>query len=402
MDINETNGQQKAGLHVGRFFISNIVLLGLVSLFIDMSTEMVYPLIPLFLASVGTSPAIVGVIEGIAESVAALIKVFSGWWGDKTGKAKGLAMVGYSSTLVYKILLLVSASWVGVLIARVSDRIGKGIRTAPRDALIAASGGDKKLGRSFGFHKMMDMLGSALGVLLAYIILRVGMSYRQAFVYSLIPAALGIAVIPLVKNVKASVKSGAALSLRGLRLPPQLKAYLCVVFLFTLGNSSNAFLLMRASGMGISADNVILLYLLYTASASIFAYPCGRLSDKVGRSRLLIPGYVTYGLVYLGFAFLSGGGAMIALFGIYGIYTALISGAERAFISEQSPAEFKGTVLGLYGTLQGVGLLFASLIAGSLWDLLGANAPFIFGGSLALLSAAAVAVIFGLRRKTAE
>lgn len=376
--------------------ISNIVVIGLVSLFIDMSTEMVYPLVPLFLtASLGATPALVGVIEGIAESIASLLKVLSGYIGDVRSNKKTLIFTGYSAAVVYKLLLMLSASWVGVLFARAVDRIGKGIRTAPRDALVAQSAREKALGGSFGLHKMLDMAGSAAGALLAFIFIASGVGFSSAFLWSIIPAITGIIIIFFVKEKKNGVQHGAKLSLKGLRLSGKLKAYLAVIFLFCLGNSSNAFLLLKAQEGGLTAAQVILLYLVFNVSASALSIPCGRLSDRCGRRRALVPGYALYGLVYLGFALFVDKAALIALFVVYGAYTALISGAERAFLVESSPAEYRGTVLGIYGMLQGIGLLLSSIIAGLLWDSVSSAAPFWFGGVLGLASAVAITIILG-------
>ena len=374
--------------------ISNIVLLGLVSLFVDMSTEMVYPLVPLFLtATLGATPAIVGVIEGIAESVASLLRVFSGYIGDVYHNKKRLAFVGYSGSILYKLLLLVSASWFGVLVARVADRTGKGIRTAPRDALVAQSSDAKKLGGAFGLHKMMDMAGSSLGAAFACLFVATGFGFHRAFLFSIIPGVIGLLILLAVREEKNGAASGEKLRLKGLKLDGRLKMYLAVLFLFCLGNSSNTFLLLKAQELGFSATQVILLYLLFTAAASALSIPSGKLSDRLGRSRILVPGYLIYGLVYLGFAFLSAKPAIVLLFIAYGAYTAFISGAERAFIAENSPEGLKGTVLGLYGTLQGIGLLLSSIIAGLMWDRIDSGAPFLFGGILGIASALLIGAI---------
>lgn len=374
--------------------ISNIILLGLVSLFVDMSTEMVYPLVPLFLtATLGASPAIVGIIEGIAESIASLLKVFSGYIGDVYHNKKRLAFAGYSAAVVYKIFLLLAASWPGVLVARVIDRTGKGIRTAPRDALVAQSSDGKKLGGSFGLHKMLDMAGSALGALLAFVFVATNFGFHKAFLFSIIPAVIGILIIFAIREDKSSATTGEKLSLKGLKLNGKLKAYLAVIFIFCLGNSSNTFLLLKAQERGFSASQVMLLYLIFNVSTSVLAIPFGKLSDQYGRSKILIPGYLIYGLVYLGFALLSAKPAILVLFIAYGAYTALISGAERAFIVENSPAGFKGTILGLYGMFQGIGLLLSSIIAGLMWDKINSNAPFLFGGVIGLISALMILII---------
>lgn len=374
--------------------ISNIVLLGLVSLFADMSTEMVYPLIPLYLtATLGASPAIVGVIEGIAESIASLLKVFSGYIGDVYQNKKKLAFAGYSASVVYKIMLLLAGSWPGVLAARVVDRTGKGIRTAPRDALVAQSSDVQQLGGSFGLHKMLDMAGSALGVIFAYFFIATNFGYHKAFLFSIIPAVIGIVIIFAVREDKSCISKCEKISLKGLRLDGKLKAYLAVIFVFCLGNSSNAFLLLKAQDRGFSASQVILLYLVFNVAASVLALPMGQLSDKLGRSKILVPGYLIYGCVYLGFALLSAKAAVPFLFIAYGSYTALIGGAERAFIVERAPGQLKGTVLGLYGMIQGIGLLLSSMIAGLLWEQVDSDAPFLFGGLIGIASAIMIRTI---------
>ena len=375
---------------------SNIVLIGLVSLFVDMSTEMVYPLVPLFLTTMlGATPAIVGIIEGIAESVASLLKVASGYVGDVYHNKKRLAFFGYSASILYKIFLLLSASWPGVLIARVIDRTGKGLRTAPRDALVAQSCKREKLGGSFGLHKMLDMAGSSLGALLAFIFVATGFGFQKAFLYSIIPAIVGILIIPAIREDKSPKQDDEKPGLKGVKLDGRLKLYLAVMFLFCLGNSSNTFLLLKAQEGGFSASEVILLYLIFNISASVLAIPAGKLSDRFGRSRILVPGYLIYGLVYLGFALFAAKQAIVLLFIAYGAYTAFLSGAERAFISENAPTGFKGTVLGIYGMLQGIGLLLSSMIAGVMWDKINSNAPFWFGGILGIVSAVIIEVILG-------
>ena len=381
--------------------VSNIVLLGLVSMFVDMSTEMVYPLVPLFLtATLGASPAIVGVIEGIAESIASLLKVFSGYIGDVYHNKKRLAFAGYSASVFYKIFLILSTSWFGVLVARVIDRTGKGIRTAPRDALVAQSSDGKKLGWSFGLHKMLDMAGSSLGVVFAYIFVATNFGFHKAFLFSIIPAVIGILIILAVREDKSCETPCEKLKLKGLKLDGKVKTYLAVIFVFCLGNSSNTFLLLKAQEQGFSASHVILLYLIFNVAASTLAIPSGKLSDKFGRSRILVPGYLIYGLVYLGFAFLSSKPAIVMLFIAYGAYNAFISGTERAFIAENSPTGLKGTVLGLYGMLQGIGLLLSSIIAGLMWDNINSSAPFLFGGILGIASAVIIEIILGSEQKT--
>ncbi len=371
----------------------NIVLLGLVSFFSDISSEMVYPLIPLYLTAVfGATPALIGLIEGIAESLASLLKVFSGYLTDRYQHKKPIAFSGYAMGIVYKVALLLAGSWAGVLVARMIDRIGKGIRTTPRDVMVSENARQGRAGQAFGLHKALDMAGSAIGILLAYFLLKSAtgnFDYRNVFWLSMIPAALGLLMILFIREKRAArnmqPRERFWKNLRSLN--GQLKLYLLVTFLFTLGNSSNAFLLLRAKSVGFSDTSVILLYFIYNFTAAILAIPAGRRSDKVGRKSLLVAGYFVFSLVYVGFAFAGSKAVMVALFVCYGFYTAMITGVERAFISEIAPPALKGTMLGLQSTLVGIALLPASTIAGLLWNALGASASFLFGAVMSCAAA---------------
>ena len=371
----------------------NVFFLGLVSFFADISAEMVYPIIPLYLTSTfGATPALIGIIEGIAESLASLLKVFSGYITDKYNKKKPIAFLGYTTGLIYKIALIAASSWGGILGARVIDRIGKGIRTTPRDVMVCESADSNRMGTAFGIHKALDMAGSAIGILIAYLLLSSAngaFDYKNLFLISIIPALLSLAVFPLIKEKKEQriIKEREPFWKDVKKLDGQLKLYLLVVFLFTLGNSSNAFLLLRAKSVGFNDTSVILLYFIYNITASLLAIPLGKRSDQVGRKRLLVSGYIVFALVYIGFAFAYNKTFMIALFILYGVYTAMIAGVERAFIAEISPQELKGTMLGLHSTIVGIALLPASAIAGVLWTSFGAEIPFVFGACLSLAAA---------------
>lgn len=383
--------------------VRNIVFLGLVSFFADLSSEMVYPLIPLYLTSVfGATPALVGLIEGIAESVASLLKVFSGYISDRFQRKKAIAFSGYATGLIYKIALLFAGSWAGILFARVIDRFGKGIRTAPRDVMVSESADKESMGKSFGIHKMLDMAGSALGILIAFLLMKnIGEDgYRSVFFISIIPIVLALVMFFFIheKKEKRVVENREHFWKNISKLDNRLKLYLAVTFLFTLGNSSNSFLLLRATDVGFTDSDAVLLYFIYNVTASLLAVPCGKLSDKLGRKHLLVGGYLVFSFVYFGFAICSSKWFMIAIFVVYGIFTAMTAGAERAFISEIAPPQVKGTMLGLHSTLSGIALLPASLIAGLLWDGIGAFAPFIYGAVMALVSA----VILALGLKTSK
>ena len=270
--------------------------------------------------------------------------------------------------------------------------MGKGIRTAPRDVMVSDSAESSRMGAAFGLHKALDMAGSAIGILIAYVLLssaRGAFDYRNLFLISMIPAFLSLAVFPFIKEKigKRSLKERVPFWRNMKKLPGQLKLYLLVAFLFTLGNSSNAFLLLRAKSVGFGDTSVILLYFIYNVTASLLAIPLGKRSDKVGRKRLLVSGYAVFALVYLGFAVAYNRMFMILLFVLYGIYTAMIAGVERAFIAEISPKELKGTMLGLHSTIVGIALFPASAIAGALWTAFGAAIPFLFGAGLSLAAA---------------
>jgi MFS family permease len=377
----------------------NVYFIGLVSFFADISSEMVYPLIPLYLVAVfGATPALIGLIEGIAESIASLLKVYSGYITDKYKKKKAVAFTGYATGVIYKVALILATSWTGILAARVIDRIGKGIRTAPRDVMVSDCAAKGCAGKAFGIHKALDMAGSAIGILLAFLILRSAngnYNYQQIFYLSIIPAILSLVMFAKIKEKKeVRVMKPREPFWRNInRLDGRLKLYILVAFLFTLGNSSNVFLLLRAKSLGFDDTTVILLYFIYSVSASLLAIPAGRQSDRVGRKKLLVSGYFIFAIVYFGFAFVDQKGIMVGLFVLYGVYTAMIAGVERAFISEISPPELKGTMLGLHSTVVGIALLPASTIAGIFWTAFGAPAPFVFGACLALLAAITLLVL---------
>ncbi|MCL2441231.1 MAG: MFS transporter [Treponema sp.] len=386
----------------------NVVFLGLISFFTDFSTEMVYPLIPLYLVGTfGATHILVGIIEGIAESLASLLKVYSGYLTDRFKKKKALAFSGYAAGLFYKFALIFAASWIGILGARVLDRLGKGIRTAPRDVLVSESTDKENMGKAFGLHKALDMFGAGLGILVVYLLISHSggnYDYKRLFLFSAIPAVLGLFMFFFVKEKKSGLTAAAAGTVNADTVkkekpvrPPfwknidkidgQLKLYLLVVFIFTLGNSSKAFMILKASDAGFNEVNVILLFFIYHAVAAILSVPMGKLSDKIGRKNLLVPGYIIFAVCYIGFAFAETKMAMISLFSLYGLYTAMITGVERAFVAEIAPENLKGTMLGLHSTIAGIALLPASIIAGILWTGFGSSVPFIFGASLSLLAA---------------
>jgi len=396
--------------------MKNIFFLGLISFFTDLSTEMVYPLIPLYLVGAfGATHVLVGIIEGIAESMASLLKIYSGYLTDKFKKKKIIAFWGYAAGLVYKIALLFAGSWIGILGARVIDRFGKGIRTSPRDVLVSESADKNNMGKAFGLHKALDMLGAGLGILVIYLIMlnanrrgEADYNYKFFFAISVIPAILGLLMFLFVREKKQhetdaaqtrSKKSNISFWKNIKEIDGQLKLYLLVVFIFTLGNSSKAFIILKANDAGFSELNAILLFFIYHAVAAALSIPLGKLSDKIGRKNLLVPGYIIFALCYFGFAFASSKTAMIACFVLYGIYTAMIAGVERAFVAEIAPGEIKGTMLALHSTVAGIALLPASVIAGVLWSAYGSAYPFVSGACLSLLASILLLIFMKGRKK---
>jgi MFS family permease len=380
----------------------NVIILGIASFLTDVSTEMVYPLLPLYLTSarIGASPAIVGLIEGLAESLASLLRVFSGAWSDRIQQRKPIAILGYSFSTMGKVLLFLSTTWLLVLAGRITDRFGKGIRTAPRDALIADSTPADKRGNAFGLHRAFDSAGASLGVIFAYVLfVTLKDDFSFVFLVSIIPAILGVLALFFVRE-KLAPRPATVVSkepwwknfrVRWHALDRRLKIFLVIIFIFALGNSSNEFLLLRAKNLGWDDATVILMYLTFNIVYTIVSWPAGRLSDRVGRKRLLVLGYLTYGIVYLGFA-ITTPVALWGLFAIYGIYIALTEGVEKAFVSDIAPKDLRATLIGLHATFTGIGLLPASLFAGFLWDAFGPQATFYFGGAMGAL--AAVALLF--------
>ncbi len=388
------------GLHPNVFF------LGIVSLLTDMSSEMIFTLLPLFLSNVlGAAPAVIGLVGGLSDSTDAVFRIFSGWLSDRVGKRKLLTLIGYGLSTVAKPFMYLAGSWGAVTAIRFADRTGKGIRSSPRDALLAASLAANERGKGFGLHRAMDTAGAVVGTGLAILLLsRLGArdpaSFRTVFLWSLLPALAGVALLFFVREAKPDGRSLAKkLSLQWSALDRRLRAFLVVTFLFTLGNSSNMFLLRRAEeilGTHHALNPVVgtlWLYLAYNLVYSLVALPAGILSDRFGRKGLLVAGYLFYGLVYLGFALVKTPAALWWLFGAYGIYIGITEGVEKALVADVAPPHLRATMIGLHATLVGIGLFPASLLAGLLWQTFGAAAPFYFGGALGVAAAVGLALV---------
>jgi len=374
-----------------KFGISkNVFALGLVSFFNDVASEMIYPLVPVFLTSVlGAPVAIVGLTEGIAESTASVLKVVSGWLSDKLQKRKPFVVAGYSFSAISKILLSLAFSWPFVLFARFVDRFGKGTRTSARDALLAESSENLVRGRAFGFHRGLDTLGAVVGPLIALLAIHfLDNNFRLIFFLAFIPAFIGILLLLFfVKEKNKEVNLSPAINLSWRNLDPSFKIFLLISFIFALGNSSDAFLILRAQNLGLSVILVVLAYVLFNFTYAIFSMPAGIISDKIGPKKVLLTGFLLFSAVYLFFGLANSSLFLWLLFPVYGIYMALTEGVGKAYIANLVPQEKIGTAFGVYQTTIGLCTFFASLIAGLLWTYIDVRLPFIFGGLMAIISA---------------
>jgi MFS family permease len=368
----------------------NVLILGIVSFLTDVSSDMIYPLLPIFLSDVlHSSKIFIGLIEGVAESTASILKVFSGWLSDRLGKRKFLISLGYGlSSLGKPILSVVTAGW-QVLGLRFLDRFGKGVRTSPRDAMIADSTPPESRGLSYGFHRAMDSGGAVLGPLLAFLFLPlVNKNYRHLFLIASVPALLSVLILILLVKESKGLKEKAT-SLTKLRLSqfqPKFKIFLLGATIFTLGNSSDAFLFLRAKGLNINVVYIPILWLILNLVYALVSSPAGALSDKIGRKHLIISGLFIYSLVYLGFAFATRSLHAWILFAVYGLYYGLADGTMRAYVADLVEEEKRATAFGIYHGAVGLTALPASLIFGWLWQTAGTPVAFGFGAFLAFLA----------------
>ncbi|MEA5604906.1 MFS transporter [Nostoc sp. UHCC 0252] len=368
-------------------------VLGFVSLLTDISSEMINSVLPLFLVSVlGANVLTVGIIEGIAEATASVLKIFSGALSDYLGHRKGLAVFGYGLSTFVKPLFALATSSTGVLIARFGDRIGKGIRVAPRDALVADSTNPEVRGAAYGLRQSLDTIGAFLGPLAAFTLMAAFQNnFRLVFWLALIPGFLAVALLtvgvkePITKQTQVSRSN--PLQWEALRsLGQKYWVLVAVALLFNLGNSSNAFLLLRAEQIGISASLIPLTLMVMNMAYSFSAYPIGILSDRLGRFWLLVGGFLLYALVYLGFAFVQAAWQVWGLFALYGLHLGMSKGLLLALVANSIPENLRGTAFGFLNLAVGLALLPASLLAGGLWQTLGADATFIAGSLFALLA----------------
>jgi len=384
-------------------FNKNIFFAGLVSFLTDTSTKMVYSIMPLFLLSLGASKTTVSLIEGIAESTAALVKTGSGFWSDKLGRNKPFMAIGYAITAIVTPLYAAVSLPVHVLLLRFVERVGKGVRTAPRDSLVAGSAMKGETGRSFGLHKAMDNTGAIVGPLLAFGVLAVVPGgYRTVFVLAAIPAVIGVATILLLIKEASKPKESLYARFSFRDFPKRYYLLLGIIFLFTLGNSTDALLIVKANEVGIKVTYIPLVYLVFNAVSVLFSIPLGTHSDKVGKERVLVFGYLVYALVYFGFGYTRNIWAIIGLFAMYGVYSAATDGIQKAFVSDMLDTNKQGTGLGIYNAMLGLTLLPASIIAGVLYDQVDSSVPFYLGSATAASAALLMLLFLRTNRRTAN
>ncbi len=393
----------------------NVWAVTLTSFLTDISSEMLIHLLPFFLANVlGAGTAIIGLIEGVAESTASLLKIFSGYISDKLRARKWLAVSGYALSTLSKPFYLLAQAWGGVMAIRVTDRIGKGLRTAPRDALIADSIDARHRGLAFGLHRMGDTAGAMLGALIAAALLwrsqrgaldLAAGTFRTIVLWSLIPAALAVLVLAFgAREVPLRQRGAPKLSLAG--FDRRFLWFLGAVVVFTLGNSSDAFLLLRARERGLGLVQVLLMVASFNLIYTLISGPAGVLSDKIGRRRIIVFGWLTYGVIYLGFAVASAAWQMWALYALYGAYYGMTEGTAKALVADLVPTEQRGTAYGVYNAAVGLAAFPASAIAGVLWQGAGGwqgfgpAAPFFFGAGLALIAALWLRLILAAEGRT--
>jgi len=385
----------------------NVWAVGLTSFFNDIASEMVLYLLPMYLANVlGVRTSIIGLIEGVAESTASLLKLFSGWISDRLGDRKWLAVGGYTLSALTRPFFYMASSWTAVAVVRWADRVGKGIRTAPRDALVADSVDAKTRGLAFGFHRAADTAGAMIGLLLALLFVWITQSssttltaetFRLIVLISLLPAGLGVLTLVFgAQNIPVK-EQRAAPSFGFKSLGHPFLAFLLIVSIFELGNSSDAFLLLRAQERGASVTGVLAMLVVFNLVYTLVSTPAGLLSDRIGRRKVIIGGWLIYALVYLGFALARSAVQISVLYLIYGLYYGLAYGTSKAIIADMVAPEVRGGAYGTYNAVIGILDFPASLIAGLLWQGagswagLGPASPFLFGALMALVSAAMMA-----------
>jgi MFS family permease len=371
--------------------------LGLVSLLNDISSEIIQPILPLFVTSLGGGSLAVGLIGGISDGLPSILKLLAGCWSDRLGRRKPLIVGGYALSALGKLLLAAANTWAMVFLFKTLERCGKGVRSAPRDAMISESAMPGSRGRGFGLHRAMDSTGAVIGSILAYSLWQMGLGYSSIFLLAGVLALLALLPFYSVRESYSAPRCDFAMRLSD--MPPDLGRFMVVACLFACGNFSYMFFILRAQGLFSGAEaaaSAILLYALFNSVYAIVALPAGILSDRIGRKRVLALGYSLFALTALGFAFVASQAGLIILFALYGLVYALVDGSERAFVSDLSPEGLRGSALGLYSGALGLAAIFSSLLAGAFWNWWGAQATFLFGAVAAGI--AAVGLMMWTRR----
>ena len=367
----------------------NLVIIGFVSLFTDLSSQMVFPLIPLYLVSIGAGAWIVGLVEGAAESTASLLKVLSGYLSDKIKCRKPFVISGYSLSTISKPLFALATTWPLVLFVRIFERVGKGIRTAPRDAIIAESIDPSVRGKAYGFHRAMDGIGSISGAVFAFLLFPI-LGFKNIFLVAFIPAVVAVLFILFLKEKIPKSKNPhektGSFKVCIKKLPRNLKLFILVSCIFSFGHFGYAFILLKARNIGLGNDTAIFLYVIFYIVYSMFVIPAGILSDKYGRKPVLVVGYILFAVTAIGLIFTSKFYALLVVFVIYGIFYAMIDGVQRAFVADLSPPELKATAFGTFYTAIGLVALPGGFLAGIIWDKISPDVTFLFALTLTICS----------------
>lgn len=380
----------------------NVWAVSFTSFFMDISSEMVVNILPLFLSNVlGVKTNIIGLIEGVAEATASLLKLFSGWLSDKLHSRKWLAVLGYGISALSKPLFLLTGAWGSIAGARWADRVGKGIRTAPRDALVADSIEPRQRGLAFGFHRAADTAGAMLGLLIAFFIVWKAQSAQNLLTVNTFRTIVIVSLIPAVLAVIALMVGSKEVKVEGQRTAPKFgfkqlgkpfMVFMLIVGIFDLGNSSDAFLVLRAQERGVSVLGILGMLVMFNLIYTLISTPAGSLSDRIGRRKLIVGGWIVYALIYLGFALVQAKWQVWLLYVVYGLYYGMAYGTAKALVADLVPEHLRGTAYGTYNAVLGILDFPASLIAGILWQGVGAwtgfgaGAPFFWGAGLAVLA----------------
>ncbi len=382
---------------------ANILLLGAVSLLTDLSSEMMVSVLPMYITSLGGTAFAVGLTGGLGDSIASLLKVFSGYWSDRTGRRKPFVFFGYAGSAVAKLALGLTTTWGQIVGFRAIERTGKGMRDAPRDAIIADSAAVQVRGKAFGIHRAMDTSGAIGGSFLAILLFWLfGLSYKTIILTAAVIAFASLVPFLWVRDVRQEPQK-RSLGLTFRSLPPRLRYFVVVAAIFALGNFTSWFFVLRAwdffKGIGTSeqkaATAAIALYCLFNVIYAAFSIPIGILSDRIGRGRILLAGYLLLGVTFFVFAFQNSVATLVIFFILYGLIYAFVEGAERAFVSDMAPEDLRGTALGTFHTAVGLVALPSGIIAGLLWEHVAPWAAFVYGGSMGLIAAALL--LLGLR-----